>query len=152
MVKSEKSFILWLLTSKWLIKQSLIIFMLVLDTLGYPGLRSRMVASTCGIQSPSNRKVPLKAMDHENITKPMKGIDWRALSPPVNVMDTSAVSSISISPTKEMSEVFSQRLRCIQLQRVWNVPGVVYHVSGGSPPAPHVPQDSQWRPSGRCSA
>ena len=39
LVKSEKSFILWLLTSKWLIKQSLIIFMLVLDTLGYPGLK-----------------------------------------------------------------------------------------------------------------
>jgi len=57
--------------------------------------RSRMVASTCGILSPSNRKVTLKAMDHENITKPMKGIDWRAPSPLVKVMDTSKVTSPS---------------------------------------------------------
>ena len=54
-----------------------------------------MVASTYGISSPSNQKVTLKAMDHENIMKPMKGIDWRAPSPLVKVMDTSKVTSPS---------------------------------------------------------
>ena len=87
-------------------------------------IQSRMVASTCGIQSPSNRKVPLKAMDHENITKPMKGIDWRAPSPPVKVMDMSAVSSISISPTKERSEVFFTNIEHYKVKNgcfhVWN--------------------------------
>ena len=87
-------------------------------------ISSRIKAFVSVLQRQSNREMFLRAREHENVTLPTKTKDWRAPSPPVKVMDKSAVSSISISPTKEMNEVFLPTLNLKRSRMVASICGI----------------------------